>query len=87
LPNVHIGVVPTDAENTEIPLNQFVIFKLKDGFDSVIVETYTAEVSISDPESVASYEEIFKRHQATAVYDNEAVKLIQRITDDFRTRI
>jgi transcriptional regulator with XRE-family HTH domain len=87
LPNVHIGVLPTDSESEEIPLNQFVIFHLSDGTDSVLVETYTAEVSIADPEGVATYQEIFKHHQAAALYDDSAIKLVQAIAHDLRGRL
>lgn len=83
LPNVHIGVVPLEATDGELPLNQFVVFKLGDGFDVVTVETYTAEVSITDPEGVARYETIFKRHKAGAVYGSDALGLIDRIRTDW----
>jgi transcriptional regulator with XRE-family HTH domain len=84
LPNVHIGVSQIDVESTEIPLNQFVIFELPDGLDSVIVETYTAEVSIADPESVSTYKATFKNHQAAALYGDRAATLIQRIASELR---
>jgi len=86
LPNVHIGLVPMDSEGAEIPLNQFVIFKLEDGTNVVTVETYTAEVAISEPEGVAAYEQIFKRHQANAVYEGQAGELLTRMRNDRRAR-
>jgi transcriptional regulator with XRE-family HTH domain len=79
LPNVQIGIVPLDVTDGELPLNQFVLFKLGDGFDVAIVETYTAEVSITDPEGVATYDTIFKRHKGGAVYDSDALGLIDRV--------
>lgn len=79
LPNVELGIVPLDVGGSEIPLNQFVIFKLGADLDAVTVETYTSEVTVTDPEGVAAYEAIFKRHRASAVYDQEARTLIERV--------
>lgn len=83
LSNVEIGVVPLDVADGEVALNQFVVFKLGDGLDVVTVETYTAELSISDPEGVAAYETIFKRHKASALHGDDALGLIDRVRRDW----
>jgi hypothetical protein len=75
-----------DTEGAEIPLNQFVIFKLEDGTNVVTVETYTAEVAITEPEGVVAYEQIFKRHQANAVYEEQAGELVTRMRNDLKAR-
>lgn len=84
LPNVTIGVVPLDAEASAIPVNQFVIFHGADGLDVVSVETYTAEVSVTEPEAVNTYREIFKRHQTNALRGEAAVELIEKLSSDIR---
>jgi hypothetical protein len=86
LPNVQIGIVPLDVADGEVPLNQFVVFKLGGGLDIVTVETYTAEVLISDPQGVVAYEAIFDRHRASALYDHDAFGLIDRVRKDWRAR-
>jgi transcriptional regulator with XRE-family HTH domain len=83
LPNVHMGIVPLEVSDGQVPLNQFVLFKLGEGLDTVTVETYTAEVSISDPAGVASYETIFNRHKATALHGDAANDLMDRIRKDW----
>jgi transcriptional regulator with XRE-family HTH domain len=86
LPNVQIGIVPLDVTDGQVPLNQFVLFKLGEGLDIVTVETYTAEVSITDRESVAAYEAIFNRHRASALYGEDALGLIDRVRRDWAAR-
>lgn len=83
LPNVNIGIVPLDVADGELPLNQFVVFQPGEGLGVVTVETYTAEVSITDPEGVASYVAIFERHKAGALYEDDALRLIDRIRQEW----
>ena len=86
LPNVQIGIVPLDVADSQVPLNQFVLFKLGEGLDIVTVETYTAEVSITDRQSVAAYEAIFNRHRASALYGEDALGMIDRVRRDWAVR-
>lgn len=81
LPSVTIGVLPLAAPATVLPGNQFVIFTLP-GEVVVYVETYTAEVSISDPAAVAEYQRVYEMQRKAALFDDDAAAFIRRLSQD-----
>lgn len=86
LPNLEVGIVPLDAPGSLLALNQFVIFKLGDDLDVVTIETYTAEVTVTEPEGVAAYEAAFKRHRSSAAYGDDARTLIDQVRQRLLTK-
>jgi transcriptional regulator with XRE-family HTH domain len=74
LPNVKLGLIRLDAQPTVPFLHPFVIFE---GEQTVItVETFTAELSISDPADIATYQRYLDELRAMALWDT-AVQEIQ----------
>jgi len=89
LPNVRIGIIPLAVEANAAYLHSFVLHEdlpeTNEGADEeafVIIETYTAELAIHDPRDVMTYRQIFDRLSASAVFDDEAARLLGQITDE-----
>jgi hypothetical protein len=64
-PNVSVSIVPFDNAPT-IFMNQFVIWHLETE-TMVSVETYSAELWVSEPPDVARYRHVWKRLAAGAI--------------------
>ncbi|MGY5137376.1 helix-turn-helix domain-containing protein [Streptomyces nigrescens] len=64
LPRVSLGIVPRDAELSIWPGNSFSMFDDK----LVLVETYSAEFSVTQPREVELYAKAFARLKQSAVY-------------------
>jgi transcriptional regulator with XRE-family HTH domain len=64
LSNVTIGIVPFDQAST-IFMNQFVLWELPDE-TLVTVETYSAELTVTDAADVARYRQVWERLSQTA---------------------
>lgn len=64
LANVTLGIVPFDQAPT-VFLNQFVLWELPDE-SLVTVETYSAELTVTDAADVARYREVWRRLSETA---------------------
>ncbi|GIJ54154.1 helix-turn-helix domain-containing protein [Virgisporangium aurantiacum] len=80
LPQVRLGVVPLDAAY-RVPLhNGFWILDDK----LVQFDTYTAELSLTRPDEIATYARAFERLTALAVYGPEARAVIELATDSHR---
>lgn len=72
LPSVTLGVIPFSATYVVGPLNGFWIFD--DNY--VLVETFSAELTITEAAEVALHVRIFERLSDSAVYDGDARQLI-----------
>lgn len=77
LPNLHVGIIPDDAEPAALPLSPFVYREFGDDDPLVTVETNTVELMITDPDEVTTYRDLLTKHQKTAVYGAEANPLIR----------
>ncbi len=82
LPNVHIGVIPWEAQTSAKPLHSFVILRYPDDAAEVQVETLTAEVTVTEPDDVRLYEEFFAHQRQHAVFDTELTQLIARLSGE-----
>jgi transcriptional regulator with XRE-family HTH domain len=83
LPSVRIGVLPWERSGNTLPGNAFVLFTLPE--EKVItVETYTAEVSISNASGVTEYERVYAGHRDASLFGDQAAEFIQRVAKDFR---
>lgn len=78
--NVWLGVVPWSVPLGVVPPHGFTLY----GDEAVSVETFTAEVTISDPDAVAAYRDAFAVVERSAVSGDEARVLLATIRDDFR---
>ena len=73
LQTIRLGVLPFDAECHTPPLHGFFIYDT----DSVLVELYTAELTITNGAEIATYLRVFNRLANAAAYGAEARTLLQ----------
>jgi len=78
LPNVNLGVIPLEGEAPDAYLHPFVIFELDDD-PLVTVETYSAEMQVSDPQDVAVYRRTIDRLRPAAQWEEDATREIHAI--------
>lgn len=78
-PNVHIGVVSRAQQKHAPTCNSFVLTCWPDDAKDVVIESLTAEVTITDVDDVATYQAMFKTQQRYAAYGDEALSLLTRV--------
>ncbi|MEV0399123.1 helix-turn-helix transcriptional regulator [Actinoallomurus sp. NPDC050550] len=71
LPRLSLGIIPASAQMDIWPQNSFVMFD-----DRVMVETYSAEITINQPREIALYTKAFSWLRRSAVYGQTARDLI-----------
>lgn len=74
LPRLSLGLIPKSAPMHIWPGNSFSMFDDK----LVLVETYSAEFSVTQPREIALYAKAFKLLKQSAVYGNRARALITK---------
>lgn len=79
LDNVHVGVVPHGTEAQTLPTNAFTFREFPDAEPLVTVETYTTEVAVSDPEGIATYAEVWAKHEREAIFGDDAAAFIRSL--------
>lgn len=77
-PNVRIGLIPWSRELPVFPLHGFTLYDA-----AVSVETFTAELTITEPEEVRAYGVAFELLQDVAVYGDDARALLAEVRGDF----
>lgn len=78
LPRLSLGIIPTRAPYQLWPGNSFIMFDER----IVMVETYSAELTINQPHEIALYGKAFAALQRSAVYGRPARDLIARALAD-----
>ncbi|GII90120.1 helix-turn-helix domain-containing protein [Sinosporangium siamense] len=78
MPSVALGVIPFGARLAKSPVHGFVI---RDEA-LVSVETFAAELSLTQPEEIRLYGRIFDLMRESAVYGKAARKVLLRVIDD-----
>ncbi|GAB3453728.1 helix-turn-helix transcriptional regulator [Streptomonospora sediminis] len=79
LPNVRLDVVPWSVPLPVMPPHGFTV--LDD--EAVVIETFTAQMTITEPGAVATYVDTYAQLEAVAVTGDEARELVERIRRDF----
>lgn len=74
LPRLSLGVIPAKAPYEIWPGNSFIMFDER----VVMVETYSAELTVRQPAEIALYAKAFTLLQRSAVYGQSARALISR---------
>lgn len=74
LPRLSLGIIPANAAYAIWPGNSFTMFDDR----AVMVETYSAELTVTQPGEVALYAKAFGMLQRSAVYGQSARDLIGR---------
>lgn len=78
LPNVSLGIIPARAQMPLAPGNAFIIFDER----LVMIETYSAELTITQPREVAVYAKAFSWLSDSAVHGRQARALIKQALDE-----
>lgn len=79
--NVRLGVIPWTRPVRAGALHGFHLYDRR----AVIVGTETATAIITDGRDIADYEACFATYEALAVYDGDARKVFDRLSDEYRT--
>lgn len=78
LPRLSLGIIPARASYVIWPGPMFIMFDDR----MVMLETYSAELTITEPNEVAMYGRAFALLQRSAVYGDEARRLISTALAD-----
>ncbi|HEY3682909.1 MAG TPA: helix-turn-helix transcriptional regulator [Streptosporangiaceae bacterium] len=78
--NVRIGIVPWSAAVPSVPLHGFTLHDDQ----AVTVETFTRELTLTDPADVAAHREIFDAFESAAVFGKPMHAVLAAVTEDFR---
>ncbi|MGH4013071.1 MAG: helix-turn-helix domain-containing protein [Pseudonocardiaceae bacterium] len=80
LPRLNLGIIPLRSEYHIWPGNAFIMFDDR----MVMVETYSAELTITQPRELALYAKAFALLHRSAVYGRSARDLITKAITDLR---
>jgi transcriptional regulator with XRE-family HTH domain len=83
MPNVKLGIVGFDTAYVVAPAHGF--WLLDD--DRVMVETYSAELNLAQPQETALYSTIFDSMASVASYGRAARAIITRVIDDLAAHL
>lgn len=78
--NVRVGVVPWSTSVPVVPLHGFTVYDDR----AVLVETFTRELTFTDPADVAAHRGFFDAFAATAVFGGDMRQILDMITDNYR---
>lgn len=78
LPNVRLGIISSDTQYVVGPWHGF---WLRDS-ERVLVETFSAELNLVQPQEIDLFSAIFEQFAAVATYGRSARALITRVADD-----
>ena len=89
LPNVNISVLPMDQELPVRRWHGFVLFEdREDGGDPMgLIETMTSALTVSEPDELIQYREVFAELQHAAVSGRDAVDVLTTVRNDLAERI
>lgn len=79
LPNVRLGMIDFDTQYATSPRHGFWLYDDK----RVLVETYSAELDLRQPQEIELYSNAFQELAAVASYGRAARAIINRVVDDF----
>jgi transcriptional regulator with XRE-family HTH domain len=78
LPNVQLGIIGFEAQFRVAPAHGFWLLDS----DRVMVETFSAELNLAQPQEIALYARIFEAQASIASYGRAARTIITRAMDD-----
>jgi hypothetical protein len=83
LPNVRFGIIPFDTAYVVAPAHGFWIMD----DDRVMVETFSAELNLAQPQEVTLYGEIFEALAGVASYGRSARAIITAVVDHLAAQV
>jgi transcriptional regulator with XRE-family HTH domain len=78
LPNVRLGIIPFETAYAVAPTHGFWLLDN----NRVMVETFSAELNLTQPQEIELYASIFKQMAEAASYGRQARAIIMRVVDD-----
>ncbi|MGH3277762.1 MAG: helix-turn-helix domain-containing protein [Trebonia sp.] len=78
LPNVRLGIIPFETAYAVAPTHGFWLLDNS----RVMVETFSAELNLTQPQEIELYASIFKQMAEAASYGRSARAVIMRVIDD-----
>lgn len=83
LPNVKLGIIGFETAYVVAPAHGFWLLDN----DRVMIETFSAELNLAQPQEVALYSGIFDSLAAVASYGRAARAIINRVVDDLASEV
>jgi hypothetical protein len=76
LPGVNVALMPIGARPSVVHAHSFVIYTLPDDSQLVTIETYTRELTLTDPEEINVYSRVFESLLADSIAGEPARELL-----------
>lgn len=76
LPGVSVAILPIGARPTAVHAHPFVIYTLPDSSQFVTIETYTRELTLTDPEEISVYSRVYDSLLADSATGEQARQLL-----------
>ncbi|WP_249715187.1 helix-turn-helix domain-containing protein [Rhizomonospora bruguierae] len=76
LPGVSLSILPTGIRPSAVHAHPFVIYTLPDGSQITTIETYTRELTLTDPEEIRIYSQVYDSLLADSVTGEQARHLL-----------
>jgi transcriptional regulator with XRE-family HTH domain len=83
LPNVRLGIIGFETQYTTSPWHGFWLYDN----DRVMVETFSAELNLAQPQEIELYAGIFEALAGVASYGRAARAIITRVIDDLAPEV
>jgi len=83
LPNVRLGIIGFEAQYTTSPMHGFWLLDN----DRVLVETFSAELDLRQPQEIEVYAKAFEELAAVASYGRAARAIINRVVDELAAEV
>jgi hypothetical protein len=83
LPNVRLGIIGFETAYVVAPAHGF--WPLDD--DRVMMETFSAELNLAQPQEIELYRGIFDQQAAVASYSRAARAILTRVIDDLSPEV
>jgi len=83
LPNVRLGIIGFETQYATSPRHGFWLYDDK----RVLVETYSAELDLRQPQEIELYSNAFQELAAVASYGRAARAIINRVIDDLASQV
>lgn len=82
LPNVSVSILPIDATPSVPHAHPFVLYEIADGTAFVTIETYTRELTLTDPEEVCLYQRVYESLRSDAHNGALAGRMLVGLRDE-----
>lgn len=82
LPWLSIAILPTSVQPSAVHAHPFVIYTLPDESQFVTIETYTRELTLTDPAEIGVYSRVYDSLLADSITHDKAREFLAALRDD-----